>query len=141
MMRNIIIAVCCISLLGVSCAPETPRQNNAARSTSPKLEGQFLHHVYFWLKQPDNASHVDSLIQGLRTLTSIKYISDYHIGLPAGTPREVVDNTYSVSWLLVFDDAISQDEYQVDSLHLEFVKNYSHLWDSVKVYDTKTTSD
>lgn len=129
----LVVIVCSMS----ACAPENPKFTPPV-IVKTTLQGQFLHQVYFWLKNPNSQEDVDKLVEGLNTLTQIKTITDYHIGFPAKANREVVDNSYNVSWLLVFDDSQSQDEYQVDSIHLEFVKNYSHLWDSVKVYDSKT---
>jgi hypothetical protein len=137
MLKNIIFVLSLMLVVGSACAPETPKFK-APENAKNNLQGQFLHHVYFWMKDSSSKEDVAKLIEGLETLTKIESIRDYHIGLPAGTDREVVDNSYGVSWLLVFDDAVSQDEYQTDSIHLAFVKNYSHLWEKVQVYDSKT---
>ncbi|HEY6975976.1 MAG TPA: Dabb family protein, partial [Chitinophagaceae bacterium] len=60
----------------------------------------------------------------------------FHIGIPAPTNRAVIENTYSVSWFLLFENKEDQDSYQVDPIHLNFVKDCSHLWSKVVVYDT-----
>ena len=108
----------------------------AAAAPSKKLKNRFIHHVYFWLK--DNGSRRDKqkLIEGLRKLTEIKSIDLYHIGEPAGTDRDVIDRSYSLSWMLVFKNKKNQDSYQEDPIHLAFVKEYSHLWSKVVVYDS-----
>ena len=95
----------------------------------------FIHHVYFWLKNPGNNNDLLSLIEGLKKLSSVKTIKSFHIGKPAGTSRDVIDTTYSVSWLLLFDNKEDQDSYQVDPIHLKFVDECSHLWEKVVVYD------
>jgi len=100
-----------------------------------KLQNTFINHVFFWLKE-NNESNREQLIEGLKKLSSVSTIKQYHIGVPANTNREVIENTYSVSWTLLFDSAEDQDSYQVDPIHLNFVKECSHLWNKVTVFDT-----
>lgn len=95
----------------------------------------FIHHVYFWLKNPDSAEDYAKLLEGLEKLSAVKSIRSLHIGKPANTRREVIDSSYSVSWMLTFKNAADQESYQVDPIHLDFVKNYAHLWSKVVVYD------
>lgn len=97
---------------------------------------EFIHHVYFWLAEPNNAQHKKQLIDGLRKLSKVNTIQQYHIGQPANTSRDVIDTTYSVSWCLFFANAADQDSYQVDPIHLAFVEECKHLWKTVTVYDT-----
>ena len=99
------------------------------------LQNTFIHHVFFWLKENDESNR-EQLIEGLKKLSSVSTIKQYHIGVPANTNREVIENTYNVSWMILFDNAADQDSYQVDPIHLNFVKEYSHLWHKVVVYDT-----
>jgi len=96
----------------------------------------FVHHVYFWLDNPDRAEDRAALIAGLRKLSTVGTIRQFHIGVPAATSREVIDNSYSVSWMLVFDTPEDQDSYQTDPIHLKFVKECSFLWNKVVVYDS-----
>ena len=63
-------------------------------------------------------------------------IKQYHIGLPADTNRDVIETSYAVSWLLLFDTAEDQASYQTDPIHLQFVKECSALWSKVVVYDS-----
>ena len=100
-----------------------------------QLKNTFIHHVFFWLKE-NNESNREQLIEGLKKLSSVSTIKQYHIGVPANTSREVIENTYSVSWMLLFDNAADQDSYQTDPIHLNFVKECSHLWNKVTVFDT-----
>lgn len=101
-----------------------------------KPKGDFVHHVYFWLKNPESAQDKAKLIEGLNTLKSIKAIRLARIGEPASTNRDVVENSYQVSWLLFFDNLADQEVYQKHPTHLKFVENYSHLWEKVVVYDS-----
>lgn len=96
----------------------------------------FIHHVFFWLKNPADISDDNKLIEGLKKLSAVKTIKSFHIGKPAGTNREVIDTSYSVSWLLIFANKEDQDNYQTDPVHLKFVDDCSNLWSKVVVYDT-----
>jgi hypothetical protein len=96
----------------------------------------FIHHVYFWLKNPESTDDRSQLIEGLNKLSAAAIIRDFHIGKPAATNREVIDSSYAVSWLLLFKNKEDQDSYQTDPMHLKFVDECSHLWSRVVVYDT-----
>lgn len=98
----------------------------------------FIHHVFFWLSNPESAADRNQLTEGLNKLSSVTTIKTFHIGLPAGTSREVIDSTYSVSWLLLFKNKEDQDSYQTDPVHLKFVEECKHLWSKVVVYDTES---
>ena len=100
------------------------------------MKNVFVHHVYFWLKNADSKEDLEKLVTGLRKLSIVKTIKMSHIGKPAGTNRDVIDTSYSVSWLLLFDSPADQEEYQTHPIHLGFVKECSHLWKKVVVYDS-----
>jgi muramoyltetrapeptide carboxypeptidase LdcA involved in peptidoglycan recycling len=98
----------------------------------PKL----VHHVFFWLKNPDSKDDLNKLLAGLQTLAKIESVRGIHIGVPASTEkRPVVDATYSASEILFFDDVAGQNVYQEHPIHKEFVDKCSHLWERVVVYD------
>lgn len=102
-----------------------------------KEKKQLVHHVYFWLKNPGSAEDRNKLVEGLTSLKKIEHLRLAKIGVPASTEkREVVDNSYDVSWLNFFDNVEGQNAYQVHPTHLKFVENYQHLWQKVVVYDS-----
>jgi len=101
-----------------------------------KIQGIFIHHVYFWLAEPGNKEHKNLLIEGLEKLSGVQTIQRYSIGVPANTSRDVIDSSYSVSWILIFNNAADQDSYQTDPIHLRFIDECKHLWKKVQVYDT-----
>jgi len=104
----------------------------AAKSEKPML----THHVFFWLKNAGSTADRDKLIAGLQTLRGIEGIRALHIGVPAETEkRPVVDNSYSVSELMFFDDLAAQARYQEHPVHKKFIDQCSGLWDKVVVYD------
>ena len=102
-----------------------------------KMTGALIHHVFFWLKEPKNEAHKKQLVKALNDLLKVETIRMSHIGFPAGTEsRDVVDHSYSVSYMTIFDNQAGQDAYQVHPLHLKFVEENSHLWNKVVVYDS-----
>ena len=101
-------------------------------SNYPKL----VHHVFFWLKNPDSKEDLAKLLAGLRTLAQIETVRGTHFGVPASTEkRDVVDNSYSASEILFFDDTAGQKAYQDHPIHKKFVEECSHPWEKVVVYD------
>lgn len=110
--------------------------SSSDRSASAQTLPGLVHHVFFWLKNPDSRDDLEKLIAGLRTLARIEGVRGIHIGVPASTEkRAVVDNSFSVSEMLVFDDVAAQDAYQVHPIHEQFVAQCGHLWERVVVYD------
>lgn len=107
--------------------------NALAMSTTENI---FIHHVYFWLNNPKSKEDFDKLVAGLRTLSKVKTIKTFHIGKPANTNRDVIDSSYSVSWMLHFSNDADQASYQTDPIHLKFVEECSSLWSRVVVYDS-----
>ena len=95
------------------------------------------HQVYFWLKNPVSAEDRAELIKGIKTLRKIESVKKLSIGVVAATEkRSVIDDTWSVSELAIFSDLDGEAAYQVHPIHNDFVKNYSHLWSKVVVYDS-----
>jgi hypothetical protein len=119
-----------------AAASTLPLAVNNIDSKPNAMKSIFVHHVFFWLKNPNSKADRDKLVEGLMTLTKIKHIKTWHIGVPAGTSREVIDGSYAISWLNTLKDRAAQDAYQVDPIHLAFVENYKHLWEKVVVYDS-----
>ena len=97
---------------------------------------RLVHHVFFWLKNPNSAEDLRKLIAGLQMLAKIEVVRAIHIGVPASTEkRAVVDASFSASEILFFDDIAGQNTYQEHPLHKRFVAECSHLWERVVVYD------
>jgi hypothetical protein len=97
---------------------------------------QLVHHVFFWLKNPESKEDLKKLVDGARKLAKIETVRQIHIGIPAETPpRPIIDTSYSASLLLFFDDLPGQDFYQIHALHQKFIEDCSPLWEKVIVYD------
>ena len=104
---------------------------------SIKEKKVIAHQVYFWLKNPDSTEDRAELIKGIKTLRKIESVKKLTIGVVAPTEkRTVIDDTWAVSELALFNDLAGEAAYQVHPIHVDFVKNYSHLWAKVAVYDS-----
>ena len=135
----------CLILSSQSCKQKEVANTQEADSTLETTVKEvtnpgFVHAVYFWLKK-DNPELVKEFIaEGLPKLAEVPSIQSVSWGPPAGTPREVVDNSYDLAWIVNFATAEDQDAYQVDSLHVAFVEKYKTIFDKVQVYDNIVTS-
>lgn len=121
--KTFLTALAVAGAAGVSHAgvPETPA---------------LVHHVFFWLKNPDSGEDRAVLIAGLKKMAAIPQVKKLEIGLPASTEkRTVVDNSWQVSELMYFDTTNDQAIYQEHPAHKAFVESCSHLWSKVVVYD------
>ena len=90
-------------------------------------EKLFIHHVFFWLKDPESPSTRKKFEAALDELVSIESIHMKHIGVP--------DNTYHYSLLLGFRNKKDHDIYQEHPVHDQF-REKSDLWTRVLVYDS-----
>ncbi|MBX2827356.1 MAG: Dabb family protein [Flavobacteriaceae bacterium] len=146
------VVLCFITL--ISCKSEKEKQPVASdkESTSTRkfepveskaLEysicyGSFAHNVYIWLKQPDNEEDREAFLASLfKFLDASEYVVSAHVGTPALSEREVVDDSFTFSIVLTFKDKADQDLYQVEPVHVQFVEEASHLWNKVIVYDSE----
>jgi hypothetical protein len=96
------------------------------------------HAVYFWLENPGSQEDRDRLAAGLAALGEIEVIRKIHIGVPANTgDRDVVDSSFAVSSLVLFDSEEDEAIYQAHPLHQRFISECGALWRKVVVYDSK----
>jgi hypothetical protein len=120
----------------IAAATATAVAANSSGASPVSNHPKLVHHVFFWLKNPESKEDLAKLFAGLRTLTKIETVRSAHFGVPASTEkREVVDNSFSASEILYFDDTAGQKTYQDHPIHKKFVEECSHLWARVVVYD------
>ncbi len=96
---------------------------------------RFVHHVFFWLKNPENKNVRVKFEKALKELITIETIVEKHLGMPVSTTREVVDSTYTYSLFVAFRNKEDHDIYQSHPTHLKFIKDFEDLWERVVVYD------
>ncbi|MBC7783018.1 MAG: Dabb family protein [Burkholderiales bacterium] len=96
----------------------------------------FVHVVLFWAKDDATPAQHQQLLDDCREyLGKIPVLKYFDVGRPAMTPREVVDNSYTVGLLTVFDDSAGHDAYQTDPSHLKFIERNKGMWKRVQIYD------
>jgi hypothetical protein len=121
-------------LLGLSLLTGTVR----GAELKVKLEQAMIHHVFFWLKNPNDPAACRLFEEGLKMLISIPEIKMSHVGKAVPSTREVVDDSFTYSYLAVFENRDDQDRYQTHPVHLKFIEQYGHLWEKVQVYDAES---
>jgi len=93
-----------------------------------KLTNALMHHVFFWLKEPNNQEHRKQFEKAMDALLKVETIKLSHVGIPAATEeRGVVDNTYTYSYMVMFNTLEDQFVYQKHPIHLKFIEENSHL--------------
>ena len=98
----------------------------------------FVHVVLFWLKDDAPTGAKEQLLNDCKGLLGkIPGLTMFDVGTPAMTPREVVDNSYSIGLLTAFPDSAGHDVYQTHPLHLEFIARNKANWKKVQIYDFK----
>ncbi len=96
----------------------------------------FVHTVFFWCKPGTSRLAVDRLLEDCRgSLARVETVRGLTCGHPAMTPRDVVDNSYSVGLTVTFDDRAGHDVYQEHALHKEFIQRNNEHWERVQVFD------
>jgi hypothetical protein len=97
-----------------------------------------LHIVHFWLKPEVGEDRRRAMAQALRGLGESPNVGRVRVGRPAGTPREVVDNSYDLQLLIEFADQAAADAYQApeDKRHTDFINEFHDDWARVLIYDS-----
>lgn len=99
------------------------------------LKNTFVHHVFFWLKEPNNKEACRQFEQGLQSLIKVPQILTSHIARPVESSRDVVDDSFTYSYMVFFKNSEDQEIYQTHPIHLKFIEDCQHLWNKVVVYD------
>lgn len=93
--------------------------------------------VFFWLKPETDEALKQNMIDDCHELLgSMPMVKQLWAGTAAGTPREIVDNSYSVGLIVHLEDAAAHDQYQTHENHQAFIQRYKDHWARVLVFDT-----
>jgi hypothetical protein len=107
-----------------------------------EFDPNFVHSVYFWLKNPEKPSDRQDFETALnKLLTKSKYTKTNYIGTAPKAIRDVVDDSFTYKMIVTFESAEAQELYQTEDVHLQFIEEASHLWEKVVVYDAIGISD
>lgn len=139
-MKNIWLYAVSLLMIGFMFSSCTSVQENApakkSDSTSSSLQGTFTHSVYFWLANPDSEEAKAEFEAAVKKfIDNSAYVKTKYLGTPAGTPREVVDNSWTYNLIVTFDSKEDHDLYQAEQVHEDFRNGSAHLWTKVLIYD------
>jgi hypothetical protein len=130
-MKNLLLIITAISLFTNSSTARAQEQTSDGK--------QFVHTVFFWLKNPEDQTARATFEKSLTTfINNSKFIQTKHLGVPASTDRDVIDRSYTYCLSLTFRSKADQDKYQAEDLHLVFIKESESLWKKVLVYDSES---
>ena len=111
------------------------------RESVDTFEKEYVHVVYFWLNNPDNAGDRNTFETALKEfLDHSDYAKTNFIGIPPKAKRDVVDDSFTYNLVVSFESAEAQEKYQEEAVHKKFIEEASHLWNKVIVYDAIPTN-
>lgn len=129
-MKNVFLTLVLFSLTYSLSAQES--------KSAPEFDPAFVHSVYFWLHNPDDASDRASFEKAIyKLLANSKYTKTNFLGIPPKSTREVVDDSFTYNLFVTFESAEAQEAYQVEEAHLAFIEEAKSLWKKVVVYDAE----
>lgn len=98
---------------------------------------QLAHMVYFKLKDNSGGARAKLVAACKLFLTGHEGTVYFATGTLAGDmKREVNDQDFDVSLLVVFENKAAHDKYQDHPRHLEFVAKNKENWAKVRVFDS-----
>jgi hypothetical protein len=129
-MKSILLSIAGLLLI-FGCTRQVAQENSS-------VQHSIAHHVFFWFNNPDDANDRAQFEKAVEELLQIPEIKAYHVGIPAPVEeREVIDGSYTYSYLVFFENIEGHDIYQAHPLHQKFVDENQHLWAKVQVYDSQ----
>ena len=111
--------------------------NNSFFENTQTIGGEFAHIVLIWLKDPNSEAVHARFQSALQTMVKNSlYIKSAHLGSPASTSRDIVDNSYTYCYIATFASKEDQDSYQTEKAHDVFREQVGHLFDRIVIYDS-----
>ncbi len=96
----------------------------------------FVHVVLFWLSKNTPASARDQMrhdaVDLLRQIPTVQHV---FAGIPANTPRDIVDNSYDLGLCVIFNSSADHDTYQSHPIHKKYLANYAQYWSKIQAFD------
>ena len=111
-------------------------QMNAEKAALEVDEIGYVHVVYFWLKPDVTEEQKVQFMNNCKKMSDIPEVLNLRVGVPAGTDRDVVDNSYDVMLIVENADTKGQEAYQVADLHDVFRKENGDLFEKIVIYDS-----
>lgn len=98
----------------------------------------FHHTVHFWLRPDLSDQRRAAFFDALQTIAHSPNVKSCRVGVPAGTDRPVVDNSFDAQLACTFKSKAQHDAYQSpdDAVHAAFIEDCKDCWTRVLIYDT-----
>ena len=100
-------------------------------------EAQLSHVVFFTLADSSQANQEKLAAACHKYLANHEGTAYFAVGTRAKEmSREVNDQEFDVSLIVVFKGRKAHDQYQKHPRHLQFIEENQKLWSSVRVFDS-----
>jgi hypothetical protein len=76
-----------------------------------------FHTVVFWLKADTPPGKAEEIIANTKSIERMPMVEKVYVGQPIKSPREVVDDSFSVAFTMVFKDEAALQAYNADPHH------------------------
>ncbi|MEM1213756.1 MAG: Dabb family protein [Planctomycetota bacterium] len=98
----------------------------------------FHHTVHFWLKPDLTDAERSDFLAAAKAIAESPNVATCRVGVPAGTDRPIVDNSYDVQLHCTFAAPADHDAYQSadDHVHNDFINTFKSFWTRVLIYDS-----
>ena len=88
-----------------------------AAETEKAEEAKVYHTVIFWLKPETPAATVAEIKKSVKGLEKLSMVEKVLVGGPIMSDRDVVDDSFSVAFTMVFKDEAALQAYNTDPDH------------------------
>lgn len=132
-----------IGVLGLSLGiiPFSSLKASKKSSKAHNMNNIIQHQVYFWLKPELTELEEKDFLNFFKVLKTVPGIKTFTVGRPAPTnPRDVVDNSFSYSITVTFENMDAINTYETHPIHTQAAQKYSKYWTRVQVRDTEIIS-
>ena len=80
-------------------------------------QASVYHTVVFWLKPDTTDAKVAEIIRSAKAMQDLPMVENVLIGTPIMSDREVVDDSFSVAFTMIFKDEAALQAYALDPHH------------------------
>lgn len=103
------------------------------KNKQKELGGELMHTVLIWLNSEEDVESLKT--DSKQFLNEIDEVKTYFIGTPAMTPRNIVDNSYSIFITMTFENKEDLKTFAIHPAHVSFLEKNKSKWDKILVYD------
>lgn len=109
---------------------------SCSSAMSGKGSGRVQHVVLCWLKDPGNAEAQQKLIDVSYSFTSLPGVVQVAAGRTLASDRDVVDDSFDVGIVIVFEDQEALRNYGTNPTHLKALKEVlAPVTERLLIYD------